>query len=191
VARPYPQLRCTFGGRSLVPDLAIFTEIRIPHDDNGEVEDAFTITPDWTNTLKAIGDVLQFLKRSDDALSRYDEALTLYEKVGDQLGKANTLRSMGIQLSQQGNYRQAVPLVESALATYRQIGDRYSQANALQVLAVLYQNTGRIKAGFACGQDANQIFMDLGLLSYTRPRRVQSIQSIVLFAMSESAQIFV
>jgi Uma2 family endonuclease len=48
VARCFPELRCTFGGRSLVPDLAIFTEIRIPRDDNGEVEDAFTIAPDWT-----------------------------------------------------------------------------------------------------------------------------------------------
>ncbi|MGL5060115.1 MAG: NB-ARC domain-containing protein, partial [Microcoleus sp.] len=42
------------------------------------------------NTLTAIGDVLQFLDRRDEALDRYNTALTLYEQVGDNLGKANT-----------------------------------------------------------------------------------------------------
>lgn len=32
-----PELRCTFGGRSLVPDLAIIASYRIPVDENGEI----------------------------------------------------------------------------------------------------------------------------------------------------------
>jgi Uma2 family endonuclease len=35
IARAYSELRCTFGGRSLVPDLSIFLWDRIPRDANG------------------------------------------------------------------------------------------------------------------------------------------------------------
>jgi Uma2 family endonuclease len=47
-ARAYSELRCTFGGRSLVPDLSIFRWDRIPRDANGEVANQFFLAPDWT-----------------------------------------------------------------------------------------------------------------------------------------------
>ena len=48
IARAFPELRCTFGGRSTVPDIAVFVWNRIPRDENGEVANTFPITPDWT-----------------------------------------------------------------------------------------------------------------------------------------------
>jgi Uma2 family endonuclease len=48
IARAYPELRCTFGGRSVVPDVAIFTWDRIPRDPNGKVANTFLLAPDWT-----------------------------------------------------------------------------------------------------------------------------------------------
>jgi Uma2 family endonuclease len=47
-ARAFPELRCTFGGRSTVPDVAVFTWDRIPRDENGEIANVFNIAPDWT-----------------------------------------------------------------------------------------------------------------------------------------------
>lgn len=47
-ARAFPELRCTFGGRSTVPDVTVFTWHRIPRDDNGEIADSFQAAPDWT-----------------------------------------------------------------------------------------------------------------------------------------------
>jgi len=47
-ARAFPELRCTFGGRSTVPDVAVFTWDRIPRDENGEIADSFQAAPDWT-----------------------------------------------------------------------------------------------------------------------------------------------
>ena len=44
----FPELRCTFGGRSTVPDIAVFTWSRIPGDDNAEVANTFSLAPDWT-----------------------------------------------------------------------------------------------------------------------------------------------
>jgi Uma2 family endonuclease len=42
------ELRCTFGGRSLVPDIAVFEWSRIPTDENGEIANRFESYPDWT-----------------------------------------------------------------------------------------------------------------------------------------------
>ena len=54
IGRAYPELRCTFGGRSLakpllwsiVPDVAVFAWERIPRDDDGKVANVFAIAPD-------------------------------------------------------------------------------------------------------------------------------------------------
>ncbi len=48
IARAFPELRCTFGGRSTVPDIAVFLWNRIPRDDRGEVANMFPAAPDWT-----------------------------------------------------------------------------------------------------------------------------------------------
>ncbi|MEM6501125.1 MAG: Uma2 family endonuclease [Cyanobacteria bacterium P01_C01_bin.89] len=48
IARPGPELRCTFGGRSIVPDIAVFEWDNIPRDQDGSVADAFDRAPDWT-----------------------------------------------------------------------------------------------------------------------------------------------
>ena len=42
------ELRCTFAGRSIVPDIAVFEWQRIPLDDNGRIANRFEIAPDWT-----------------------------------------------------------------------------------------------------------------------------------------------
>ncbi|MCF4970369.1 Uma2 family endonuclease [Nostoc sp. CMAA1605] len=43
-----PELRCTFAGRSIVPDIAVVAWNRIPLNDIGEPEDDFREAPDWT-----------------------------------------------------------------------------------------------------------------------------------------------
>lgn len=41
------ELRCTFAGGSLVPDIAVFEWSRIPVDENGEIANKFESYPDW------------------------------------------------------------------------------------------------------------------------------------------------
>jgi Uma2 family endonuclease len=48
IARAYPELRCSFGDRAIVPDVTIFTSNRIPRDENGDIANVFPIAPDWT-----------------------------------------------------------------------------------------------------------------------------------------------
>ncbi|WP_373540965.1 Uma2 family endonuclease [Chamaesiphon sp.] len=54
VATAFPELRCTFGGRSIVPDLAVFENSRIPTNE-GQIENVFEIAPDWTIEILSPG----------------------------------------------------------------------------------------------------------------------------------------
>jgi len=42
-----PELRCTFAGRSIVPDIAVIAWERIQVNEAGEPEDHFMQAPDW------------------------------------------------------------------------------------------------------------------------------------------------
>lgn len=48
IAWAFAELRCTFGDRSTVPDIAVFTWARIVRDENGEIANSFQLAPDWT-----------------------------------------------------------------------------------------------------------------------------------------------
>ena len=55
IACAFPELRCTFDGRSIVPDIAVFTWDRIPTDDAGEIANVFPLAPDWTIEILSPG----------------------------------------------------------------------------------------------------------------------------------------
>jgi Uma2 family endonuclease len=48
IAWAFPELRCTFGGRSIVPDISVFTWERIPVQDDGNIAENFNVFPDWS-----------------------------------------------------------------------------------------------------------------------------------------------
>jgi len=48
------------------------------------------------NTLKSIGDILQFLDRRSEALASYEESLTLYREIGARLGEAQVSAILNI-----------------------------------------------------------------------------------------------
>ncbi|MDJ0574737.1 MAG: Uma2 family endonuclease [Xenococcaceae cyanobacterium MO_234.B1] len=50
-----PELRCTFGNRSIVPDIVIFSWSRIPVDNNGDIANIFDSYPDWTIEILSPG----------------------------------------------------------------------------------------------------------------------------------------
>jgi Uma2 family endonuclease len=70
IAYAFPELRCTFGGRSIIPDVAVFQWKHIPFSAEGQILDDFTLPPDWTIEIlspeqkpnKVIGNILHCLK---------------------------------------------------------------------------------------------------------------------------------
>jgi len=55
VACAFPELRCTFDGSAIVPDIAVFTWERIPTDENGEIANVFPLAPNWTIEILSPG----------------------------------------------------------------------------------------------------------------------------------------
>jgi Uma2 family endonuclease len=48
IARAFPELRCTFGDRSTVPDIVVVQWEQIPRNPDGTVANVFAVAPDWT-----------------------------------------------------------------------------------------------------------------------------------------------
>ncbi|AFY33753.1 Tetratricopeptide TPR_2 repeat-containing protein [Calothrix sp. PCC 7507] len=93
------------------------------------------------NTLKAIGDVLQFLNRHHEALEYYEAALEIYNEIGDRPGETNTLKAISdiLQflslddvktLKALGDILQFLKLIyQKALELYREIANRLETAH--------------------------------------------------------------
>jgi Uma2 family endonuclease len=76
LAYAFPELRCTFGGRSLVPDISVFEWERIPRKANGRIANKFEIPPDW---------VIEILS-PDQSANRVIDKIIFCLKQGTKLG---------------------------------------------------------------------------------------------------------
>ena len=47
IAYAFPELRCTFGGAAIIPDVSVFRWSRIPRTETGRVANRFESYPDW------------------------------------------------------------------------------------------------------------------------------------------------
>jgi Uma2 family endonuclease len=61
LGQPYIELRCTFGGRSLVPDLSFFARGRIPKDAKGKRVDDVFLAPDLAIEIISPGQTVKNL----------------------------------------------------------------------------------------------------------------------------------
>ena len=105
IAYAFPELRCTFGGRSIVPDIAVFEWPRIPLNSLGKIENRFEIAPDWTieilspeqSSSRVINKILFCLKNhtklgwmidpEEELVFVYfaDRTLAVFEEPGDRI----------------------------------------------------------------------------------------------------------
>lgn len=120
IARAYSELRCTFGGRSIVPDLSVFAWERIPRDENGIVSNSFTLPPDWTieilspdqNHTKVIRNLLHCLAHGtqigwlidpeEELVFVYfaDRTLTLCEQASDRIPVPTFAEALNLTVGQ-------------------------------------------------------------------------------------------
>ena len=55
IARAFPELRCTFAGESIIPDVSVFWWGRIPVEPSGRVANRFELHPDWAIEILSLG----------------------------------------------------------------------------------------------------------------------------------------
>ncbi|MEB3289351.1 MAG: Uma2 family endonuclease [Leptolyngbya sp.] len=120
IARAYPELRCTFGNKSIVPDVTVFTWERIPRDQNGKVANIFAIAPDWTikilspdqSQTKVVRNILHCLAHGtqmgwlidpeEELVFVYlgDRTLAVFEEKSDHLPVPSFAKSFHLTVSQ-------------------------------------------------------------------------------------------
>jgi Uma2 family endonuclease len=74
IATAFTELRCTFGGRSIVPDLSIIKQENIPEDEDGEIANVFNFAPSWIievlspdqSTTKVVAKILYCLQHGTE-----------------------------------------------------------------------------------------------------------------------------
>lgn len=74
IALALPELCCTFGERSIVPDVVVLRWDRIPRDENGDIANICLTYPDWTieilspnqNPIKVMGNIFYCLDNGSD-----------------------------------------------------------------------------------------------------------------------------
>ncbi len=91
IALAFPELRCTFGGRSIVPNVAVFQWERLPMNAEGEIENVFLAAPDWVieilspdqSPIRVISNILHCLKHGTEMgwlLFPKDRSLLIFQR---------------------------------------------------------------------------------------------------------------
>ncbi len=128
MALALPELRCSFGDRSLVPDIAVFRWPRIPLTENGEIGDRFNAAPDWAieilspeqSSTRVASNILYCLEHNTemgwliDPKERLvqvfdgDRRLISIEQEGDRLPTPNFAQSLNLNLGTLWNWLKLV-----------------------------------------------------------------------------------
>ena len=125
IARAFTELRCTFGGRSTVPDISVFLWHRIPRKENGAIANVFSIAPDWTieilspdqSQTKVTKNILHCLKHGiqmgwlidpeDQSVFVYlpDQPIAFYEELDAQLPVPDFARGLNLTVGDLFHWR--------------------------------------------------------------------------------------
>ncbi|MBN3898505.1 MAG: Uma2 family endonuclease [Nostoc sp. NOS(2021)] len=84
LAYAFPELRCTFQGCSIVPDIAVFEWQRIPLDGKGSITNKFEIPPDWI--IEILSPVRASRSRRVQSPNRVIRKITFSIQNGAKLG---------------------------------------------------------------------------------------------------------
>ena len=79
------------------------------------------------NVLKAIGNVLQFKDRRDEALSTYQNALIIFQDIDDRLGEANVYDSLALVAMSQTDFPTALKFHQQALKIFQMMKSPYNE----------------------------------------------------------------
>jgi tetratricopeptide (TPR) repeat protein len=114
------------------------------------------------NVLQAIGDVQQFRKETNAALTSYAQALDLFRAVGAKLGEANVLKAIGDVQQFRDERDAALTSYAQALDLFRAVGDRLGEANVLKAIGDVQQFRDERDAALTSYAQALDLFRAVG-----------------------------
>jgi tetratricopeptide (TPR) repeat protein len=114
------------------------------------------------NCLRDLGDVHLHLSEMSEARVRYEQALPIYQTIGEKIGEANCLRSLGDMHLCLSEMNEARTRYEQALPIYQTIGGRMGEANCLHSLGNVYLHLSEMSEARARYEQALPIYQAIG-----------------------------
>lgn len=111
--------------------------------------------------LNAAGELAERHNDYDRATFWYQQALPLWETLGDQRGLAGTLAGLGFVAMRQGRYGEAMESQEHALTVYRRLEDRRRTGELLNSLGTLLLDQGHYDRAQALCSEALELYQEM------------------------------
>ncbi|MCI0392447.1 MAG: CHAT domain-containing protein [Acidobacteria bacterium] len=108
------------------------------------------------------------------ALEKFEESMSNWRAIGDQVGEAQALNFMGLIHRALGDSRKALDLYNRALPLFRAGGDRLGEAETLNNMAVAHQALGELKTSLDLSKQALTLQREIG----DRQGEVSSLNNI-------------
>ncbi|MFS8068100.1 MAG: tetratricopeptide repeat protein, partial [Byssovorax sp.] len=111
-----------------------------------------------------LGDIARIRAEQGDvdaALALHQEALQVYEELGDRRSRAIALGDIARLRAHKGKVDAALALHQEELQVYEELGDRRSRAGTLGDIARLRAQKGEVDAALALHQEALQVYEEL------------------------------
>jgi len=98
----------------------------------------------------------------EEARSKYETALRIYQDIGYERGEANTLWKLGDLIMWSGNLEEARSKYETALTIYQYMGEKLGEAHAFMHLGDLIMWSGSLEEARSKYETALKIYQDMG-----------------------------
>lgn len=112
--------------------------------------------------LNALGMALADLRRFDEAIAAYQQALAVHRDNGNRRSEARTLANLGFALTEVRRFDEATEVFERAAVVFRDLGDRHGEAMVLTNSAWTLQQQRRFDEAIAAHRRAVRIFAEVG-----------------------------
>lgn len=129
---------------------------------------------DLCGILNQQGGTFLFQAQYQDALRKFQDALTCYREADDRSGEATSLNNLGILYFSLGKHPDAFDHAQQALTIRREIGDRAAEGAVLGNIAVFHYDLGENAEALECYKQALTIWREIG----DRPKEAKSLHEI-------------
>jgi tetratricopeptide (TPR) repeat protein/transcriptional regulator with XRE-family HTH domain len=106
--------------------------------------------------------ILHRFHRVNEALDCWQAALRVFERLGDDTGRAMCLAALALYRNDRAAFQQRRQQLQQALAILGQDGSPRARACMLHRLGILYHNHGRLEPARQCFQEALELHRGLG-----------------------------
>ena len=109
-----------------------------------------------------MGDLAFIESDNEQARQLFQQAIPLYDQIGDLLGKANCLQSLGDLAFIESDNEQARQLFQQAIPLYDQIGDLLGKANCYWSIGDMQFATGKKQEARKTWEAALDMYQRIG-----------------------------